>query len=159
MRSLNCAGFNACTSANGPGVRSVLFLQGCSRHCPGCQNANTHDSQKGIVMPVDEVFCRISKACRNKRVTISGGEPLEQPEALYELLRLLKSNNFDTCLYTGSVIEEVPKEFLHYLDYIKCGPYRKELKTYNDQYYGSANQVFYAVKAGKPEIYKEARQA
>lgn len=153
MRCLNCAGWLDCSSANGPGIRSVLFVQGCSRHCADCQNPGTHDKTSHEVVTVQEVFQRIAKACRNKRITISGGEPLEQTEAVFELLKLLKTDGFETCLYTSNALEDVPDEILAYLDYIKCGPFRKNFKNLDSQYFGSINQKFYSVKYGAAQLY------
>lgn len=156
MCRLNCADLKTASSVDGPGIRSVLFVQGCSRNCPGCQNTRTHSKSSGYIMSIEEVYRKIKQVCRNKRITISGGEPLEQPEAVFELLQLLKEDNFNTCLYTGNVIANVPDEILHYLDYIKCGPFRMDLMTVSRQFYGSSNQVFYSVKNGTPTIYKAA---
>lgn len=153
MRRLNCAGWQDCSSVNGPGIRSVLFVQGCSRHCADCQNPSTHDKAEHKVMTIQEAFQHIAKACRNKRITISGGEPLEQIDAVFELLKQLKNGGFETCLYTSNVIEDVPEEILAYLDYIKCGPFRKNFKNSDRQYFGSDNQKFYSVKYGVVQPY------
>lgn len=89
-----------------------------------------------------------------KRVTISGGEPLLQLKELFELVIKLKKKNYDIGLYTSYEIEEVPKELLKYLNFIKVGKYIDKLKIEN-KFYGSSNQKFILLKEG--EIINEKR--
>ena len=84
--------FVPATRANGPGLRSVVHFQGCSLHCPGCWNPS---SQKfhGIEMTVLEVAQRFEEATRLESlegVTFSGGEPMQQAEALLEVMREIR---------------------------------------------------------------------
>ena len=84
--------FVPATRANGPGLRSVVYFQGCSLHCPGCWNPS---SQKfhGIELTVPEVTQRFEEATRLESlegVTFSGGEPMQQAEALLELMREIR---------------------------------------------------------------------
>ena len=84
-------------------------------------------------------FCTKEK-CKNKELTISGGEPLLQVDAVYELITLL--SDFDICLYTGHDISEVPQKLLDKIHYLKYGPYVEKLKTTTMPFIGSSNQVF-----------------
>ena len=70
---------------NGPGIRYVVFFQGCPHHCEGCQNPETHDISGGIEADTDAVMERIRKAKFLDGVTLSGGDPLMQPEAVEAL--------------------------------------------------------------------------
>ena len=125
---------------DGYGYRTVVFLQGCNLRCPGCQNPRTWDINKGISVDVKDLAHHLREKCLNKKLTISGGEPLLQAEALKELLEELK--DFDLCLYTGHELNEVPKEILKYLKYIKVGRFILEQRTSTKPFVGSTNQKF-----------------
>jgi anaerobic ribonucleoside-triphosphate reductase activating protein len=129
---------------DGYGYRTVLFLQGCDIRCKGCQNKSTWDISKGKKVEIKELAEEIRRRCPNKKLTISGGEPLMQKEGLAELLENLK--DFDLCLYTGHDISEVPQEILKYLKYIKYGPFVERSKTTIKPFVGSENQVFTEVE-------------
>lgn len=146
---LNCAGWKQTSCDDGPGIRSVFFLQGCSRNCPGCQNSCTHSKKFGTVMNVEEVFEFIEKNCRNKKITISGGEPLEQKNALVELLDLLNSRGFDICVYTGWNLERVSSDIISKVKYLKCGHFDITKMSSKLMYVGSTNQKMYKISNGK----------
>lgn len=132
---------------DGQGYRTVLFLQGCNLKCPGCQNPSTWDIEKGTLISSADLASILRKKCINKKLTISGGEPLLQADALIDLLEELK--DFDLCLYTGHELSEVPQSILKYLKYIKVGRFEKALKTTTKPYVGSKNQQFLEVDHGK----------
>ena len=125
---------------DGIGYRTVLFLQGCDLHCKGCQNKSTWDISAGIKRDVRDLAKELRERCFNKELTISGGEPLMQQEALLELLEELK--DFDLCLYTGHEYDEIPAKILSYLRYVKVGPYIQKLRTTTKPFVGSLNQQF-----------------
>lgn len=131
---------------DGMGCRTVLFLQGCDIHCPGCQNESTWNPEGGKEMEVSDLALELRRKAENKKITVSGGEPLLQKEPLLELLRELK--DCDLCLYTGHKKEEVPEEILAYLKYLKTGPFVEALKTTMKPFVGSSNQIFMEVKNG-----------
>ena len=158
MKTLLCAGWKQTSCDDGPGIRSVFFLQGCSMHCPGCQNSCTHNKENGVLKTVDEVENEILSKCRNKKITISGGEPLEQLPSLMELLEKLKANNLNICLYTGWDFSKVPEKVFKYVDYLKCGHFDKNKMSQNLMYVGSTNQRMFKKNNGIMEemnlIYK-----
>lgn len=129
---------------DGPGIRGVLFLQGCDFKCEGCHNAKTWDINAGKMYDVLELVNILEKNIPNKKITISGGEPLLQKESLLYLLENIK--DWDICLYTGYSFDEVPKSILYYLKYIKVGKYNKKLKTTTVPFIGSINQYFIYLK-------------
>ena len=131
---------------DGPGIRSLLFCQGCDIHCPGCQNPSSWDPTAGIERDVSELAQEIISSSDNGKVTITGGEPLLQKEAVAELVRLLDEAGMDIALYTGHSKEEVPAEILGHLKYLKHGPYKKELHTSTTPFVGSTNQTFERIK-------------
>ncbi len=136
---INSMDFNG-SLVNGPGVRCLVFLQGCSRHCKECHNPSTWDISKGQAYEIPQLAEDLREKCTNRKITITGGEPLEQPEALEELLIAL--NGFDICLYTSYELDEVPPSILKYLHYIKTGRYVASLRTTTTPYVGSTNQKF-----------------
>ena len=84
--------FVPASRANGPGLRAVVYFQGCSLHCVKCWNPTSHKF-RGIEVPVLEVAQRFEEAVRLEPlegVTFSGGEPMQQAEALLELMREIR---------------------------------------------------------------------
>ena len=95
---INSIKFNR-SLVDGPGVRTVVFFQGCDLRCKGCQNKSTWDMKNGTEVEVAELATLLKKEVCNKKITFSGGEPLMQIEALLELIKLL--DGFDVAVYTG----------------------------------------------------------
>ena len=131
---------------DGPGIRSLLFCQGCDIHCPGCQNPSSWDPNAGTERDVVELAREIITTSDNGKITITGGEPLLQKEAVTELIRLLDEAGMDVALYTGHTKEDVPLEMIAHLKYLKHGPYKKELHTSITPFVGSTNQQFERIK-------------
>lgn len=131
---------------DGPGIRTVLFVQGCDLHCKGCQNKSTWDITKGKKIDIDNLVDELNKRVFNKKITISGGEPLMQKEALIELVNKLSDLEFDIALYTGHQKENVPNAIIDKIKYLKTGNFIQELKTTIKPFVGSENQVFEEVK-------------
>lgn len=140
---INSIKFNR-SLVDGPGVRTVVFFQGCDLRCKGCQNPSTWEMKNGTEMTTDELVTILEKEVVNKKVTFSGGEPLMQVDALIDVAKKLK--DFDIAVYTGHEFEEVPKELLDNITYIKTGSFKEELKSTVKPYVGSTNQEFRRVK-------------
>ena len=106
---------------DGPGVRFVVFTQGCPLRCSCCHNPDTWDIRSGKEYTADEL---VKKAERYKEyfgkeggVTVSGGEPLLQPEFVSEFFSLCKAAGINTCLDTsGCVLNDFVKEMLSVTD-------------------------------------------
>jgi len=84
--------FIPASRANGPGLRAVVFFQGCTLACCGCFNPDTHPF-KGTEVTVDAVAQRVIQAHKDhgvEGVTFSGGEPMQQARALLELIQTLR---------------------------------------------------------------------
>lgn len=129
---------------DGPGVRTVLFLQGCNMRCEGCQNSSIWEIKDGIQTDIDGLATLLRNECVNKKLTISGGEPLLQADAVYELI--CKLEDFDIALYTGCEKKEVPQNILSKIHYLKTGRYIAEQHTTIKPYVGSRNQKFEEVR-------------
>ena len=134
---INSIQFNK-SLVDGPGVRTLVFFQGCDIHCPGCHNQPAWDITKGTLYSVKELAEQIKKGTFNNKITLTGGEPLMQKEALVELLKELKG--LDVIVYTGHQKEDVPEEVWKLTSYVKCGPFIERLKTTIKPYVGSSNQ-------------------
>ena len=91
---------------NGPGERFVVWVQGCSRSCPGCFNPPTHDKNGGSEMTADEII-RQAAAGRAGGLTVSGGEPFEQVAALRDLLEAAGEAGLHRLVYTGYTLDEL----------------------------------------------------
>ena len=100
---------------NGPGDRFVLWFQGCSHKCPGCYNKNIREPKRGIQFDVESLADNANNS-RLDGVTISGGEPFDQPQALLSLLKLLNDHiadyPFGIIVFTGYKIKEIKNEIL-----------------------------------------------
>ena len=140
---INSIKFNR-SLVDGPGVRTVVFFQGCDLRCKGCQNPSTWEMKNGTEMTTDELVTILKKEVVNKKVTFSGGEPLMQVDALIDIVKKLE--RFDIAVYTGHEFEEVPQELLDNITYIKTGSFKEELKSTVKPYVGSTNQEFRRVK-------------
>ncbi len=115
--------------ANGPGARFVIWVQGCSLGCPGCFNPSTHAPGDGRAIAVAELVAHIERTRDIEGVTISGGEPLEQPDALLELARGVRERTPLSILvfsgYTRAEIEALPlgREVIAAIDVLIDGRY------------------------------------
>lgn len=122
-------------TVDGPGIRYVLFLQGCPLKCKYCHNRDTWDTSFGIVKTLDEILEEIKKyvtyfKTSHGGVTVSGGEPLLQAEFVTELFKELHKLNIHTALDTaGSLpINNTIKELLSYTDLVIL-----DIKHINDE--------------------------
>lgn len=108
---------------DGPGIRYVIFFQGCNLRCGCCHNPDTWNINEGKIISAEEL---INNAKRYKEyfknnggITISGGEPLLQAEFAKEIFELAHKENINTCLDTsGSILNEHVKELLDVTDYV-----------------------------------------
>jgi anaerobic ribonucleoside-triphosphate reductase activating protein len=141
----------------GPGRRVGIWVQGCSIHCPGCVSQDTWPRDKSKAIPVRDLVAWCRKASGNALdgVTISGGEPFEQPKALRALLDALAAwrrkdrLDFDILCYSGMPHRKLAKEhgdLLARLDAIIPEPYVNDLPQGN-VWRGSRNQPLVALSA------------
>ena len=120
---------------DGPGVRFVVFMQGCNLRCGCCHNPDTWEMNGGMQYSAEEI---VEKALRYREyfgeeggITVSGGEPLLQTEFIYELFSLCHKNGINTCLDTsGSIMNDKIKELLSVTDRVLL-----DIKYTNDELY------------------------
>ena len=113
--------FQSLGTADGPGVRAVVFMQGCPLRCACCHNPDTWDFNGGTEVTAEEVFTKIKRLKnyfgKDGGVTVSGGEPLMQPEFIKALFTLCKTDGITTAIDTsGCVLNDSIKEVLKLTD-------------------------------------------
>ncbi|SFH22498.1 anaerobic ribonucleoside-triphosphate reductase activating protein [Desulfotomaculum arcticum] len=117
----------------------TVFFQGCKKRCPGCHNPELQPFDGGMELDIRQIKDRI---WRNRdwyeAVVLAGGEPLEQPEALEDLLEFLRGTNIESWLYTGYEPDEIPATIKELADVIVAGPYRQDLHA--EGFPASSNQ-------------------
>ena len=110
---MNIHATEARSRANGPGIRFVVWFQGCSLGCPGCFNPDTHASAVGGDTALAGLMDQILASKHDVQgVTISGGEPFEQPQALLALVEQIRARTALSVLvfsgFTRTEIEALP---------------------------------------------------
>ncbi len=131
---------------DGPGLRSVIWFQGCSHACLECHNPETHAFDSGKKYDVEDVFKMIDALEDQDGITYSGGDPMFQPEAFLEILKYAKSKGYNNLCYTGFVYENllkmapIYKEILDNLDILIDGKFDINKKSFDCKYRGSTNQ-------------------
>lgn len=146
--------------ANGPGLRVVLWCQGCSMHCKGCHNESTWDFNAGEIFndKAEELLFKYLEQPHIKGITFSGGHPLEKENIfeVYKIASRIKSEypDKDIWLYTGKTFESLYLEamldanieayilakLLNKIDVLVDGPYIEEERDITLAYRGSKNQ-------------------
>ena len=101
--------FESFGTVDGPGIRYVIFLQGCHLRCKYCHNRDTWDMNGGFYSSLDEIMNKIDNyknyITPNGGVTVTGGEPLLQVHFLIELFKRLKEKNIHTCIDTSGMVD------------------------------------------------------
>ena len=113
--------FQSLGAVDGPGIRFVVFLQGCNLRCACCHNPDTHAMNSGEEYSAEEI---INRAKRYKEyfgkeggITLSGGDPILQADFAKAIFTLAKEENINTCLDTsGSLLNDKIKELLKVTD-------------------------------------------
>lgn len=141
------AGYKPHTMVNGPGIRFIVFFQGCHHHCDGCQNPDTWDMLGGQSVDTEFLKEKIKKTKFLDGVTLSGGDPFAQPKAAADIAEFAKENGLSVWCYTGAVYESLSKSkdadtlrLLNSIDVLVDGPFVKEKFSETCQWRGSTNQ-------------------
>ena len=143
------------SKVNGPGSRCVVWTQGCSKACKGCFNPETWNTKINNLYEIEQLYKLILSYLHqgNTGITFTGGDPLEQPEEMLQLLTLL-NNHLDLLphgiiLFTGYTIEEIQdssnkalKDCIPLVDLIIDGRFEIDQKI-NNILAGSRNQRFH----------------
>ena len=154
--TLQVAGFVPESITDGPGIRFVVFCQGCVHHCPGCHNAQTWPFEGGQPWEPAAIFEQLRRDPLVRGVTFSGGEPFCQAAAFAELAALLKANRYEVAAYSGWTFEQLCEKaktepdvaaLLQKLDVLVDGPFRQEELSLELKFRGSRNQRILDVPA------------
>ena len=142
---LRIAGVVEESIVDGPGLRFVLFVQGCPIHCPGCQNPQTWDFAGGSEISCRKVLDKILQNPMVHGVTFSGGEPFEQAQALLPLALALKERGYHLMAFSGHELETLLtrpecRPLLETLDLLVDGPFLESEKSLELRFRGSRNQ-------------------
>lgn len=155
---LRVAGFEKESIVDGPGIRYVLFLQGCPHRCPGCHNPQTHEMNGGISMTIEEILKDIHSKKYLDGVTFSGGDPFVQPEPLLELAKQLKADGMHLTVYSGFTYEQLQEKgkadkaiqgLLDTVDLLVDGRFILEKKDLALAFRGSSNQRLIDLKKSR----------
>ena len=133
---------------DGPGLRYVIFTQGCHHACPYCHNQQSWDVNGGKEYTVKQIIRLIKQQKKTKRgVTFSGGEPFLQAEELAQAALAAHQRGWDVVTYTGFTCEELiadnsegVKALLAETDILIDGKYVHKLRSVKLQFRGSSNQ-------------------
>jgi anaerobic ribonucleoside-triphosphate reductase activating protein len=132
---------------DGPGIRTVVFFQGCCHECSGCHNPETWDVKGGVEVVVSDLIPQLKLNPLLAGVTFSGGEPFLQAGPAAALGRIIKTMGLTLWIYTGFVWENLLnspdrqfKELLDIADVLIDGPFVENLHDGNLVFKGSSNQ-------------------
>lgn len=148
-KPLRIAGTVRNSIVDGPGIRYVIFTQGCPHHCPGCHNPQTHDPAGGQDADIEDILTQIQSDPLISGVTFSGGEPFMQPAALLPIAEAVKKQGKHLMIYTGFLYEDLLKmqetdasvrDLLALADVLVDGPFLLARRDLTLPYCGSDNQ-------------------
>lgn len=137
----------------GYGRRAGVWTQGCTIHCPGCLSRDTWEPDPRTAVPVATVLGWLRSLAPLDGVTISGGEPFQQPEAVLELVEGIRSwapPDLDVLIYSGYAASRLRgsvrcRRILDLCDAVVAGPYVERRNTGGSDLRGSTNQRIIAV--------------
>lgn len=147
----------------GPNERVCLWTQGCTKRCDGCMSTDLQ-GDGGATVPPEKVAVLLKTLAKKggcTGLTVSGGDPFEQPAALLCLLQQVRDTFDDILVYTGYTLNEISdgcagdagKACLTYIDVLIDGRYEKAQNTPSCVLRGSANQVIHFLNKQKRESY------
>lgn len=143
---------------DGPGLRFSVFTQGCSHHCPGCHNPETHDPQGGHDEDTEALIAKMKKNPLLSGLTLTGGDPLEQSAPCLELAKAAHALGLNVWAYTGYTWEQLLERndpgqmaLLREVDVLVDGPFILAERSLELDYRGSKNQRLIDVPASLRE--------
>ncbi|MDQ5983241.1 MAG: Anaerobic ribonucleoside-triphosphate reductase-activating protein [Eubacteriales bacterium SKADARSKE-1] len=155
MHKIRLSGLIEESIVDGPGLRFVIFSQGCPHRCKGCHNPQTFDPEAGYDQNIFDIIEKIKKNPLLSGVTFSGGEPFLQAEAFSEIAKRSHEMGLSVMSYTGYLFEDLKKGFdanphwkklLKNVDILVDGPFEIEKKNLLLKFRGSENQRIIDVK-------------
>ena len=133
---------------NGDGCRVTLWVAGCTHHCKGCHNPQTWSFKSGkeFTEDIKNKLYNVLKLPYIKGITLSGGDPLDSFDDIFELVKDIKNsfNDKDIWLFSGYTLEDIQNSekniMLEYIDVLVDGEFKEELKDLSLKFRGSSNQ-------------------
>ena len=165
---LRIAGIERESIVDGPGIRTVIFCQGCLRHCEGCHNPETWPLNAGELVSVDDAAAIVHSNPLCHGITFSGGEPFLQADELFKLAKKLREDGYEIASYTGFTFEELlingtqgQRDLLSVLDVLIDGSFILSERTLDLNFRGSSNQrilnVQESLRVGKAVLEDSSR--
>lgn len=148
-QKLRLAGVVKQSIVDGPGLRLTVFTQGCPHKCPGCHNPETHDFAGGYDGDPATILAELDKNPLLAGVTLTGGEPVCQAEALLPLANGVRERGKNLMMYTGYTLEQLLEmmakdpalaELLSLIDILVDGPFVLAERDLTLLFRGSRNQ-------------------
>ena len=141
---------------DGPGLRMVVWTQGCKHNCKGCHNPQTHSLNGGYEVDTKEIIDQMASLKLQQGITLSGGEPFLQPAPLAEIAKEAHKINLDVWSYTGFTFEQLidknnplyfeNMELFKYVDVLVDGRFEIDKRDISLLFRGSSNQRIIDVK-------------
>jgi anaerobic ribonucleoside-triphosphate reductase activating protein len=134
---------------DGPGLRYAIFTQGCHHHCPGCHNPESQPFDGGTEYTLAALLEDIEANKLIDKVTLTGGDPFDQPHPCAVLAEELKRRGYNVWCYTGALYEDLLEQnktnedvhrLLNSIDVLVDGPFIEARKSLSLHWCGSANQ-------------------
>ncbi|MGI6151860.1 MAG: anaerobic ribonucleoside-triphosphate reductase activating protein [Christensenellales bacterium] len=153
---------------DGPGLRLALFAQGCPHACPGCHNPDTHDFSGGTEADTAEIIAELAKNPLWAGITLTGGEPFCQPEAMLQIAKAAHELGKTVWAYSGWTFEELLQDeaknkLLSECDVLVDGPFLLERRSLALRFRGSDNQriidVPASIQAGQVVLWNDGWDA
>lgn len=149
------------TIVDGPGLRTSIYLSGCTHHCVGCHNPQSWQYENGKPMTVSEILAIIEENGFN--VSLSGGDPFFQIDNLIPLLQQIKKLGISIWCYTGYTYEQIINneklsQALPYIDVLVDGRFDTSKRDIDLRFRGSSNQRLIDVQnssSGKIRFWEE----
>lgn len=142
---MRIAGLVQDSIVDGVGIRFTVFVQGCGHHCPGCHNPQTHDPLGGREMSVEEIVTEMRSNPLTDGLTLSGGEPFDQPEGCLALAEAARAEGLNVWAYSGYRYEQLLADekkaaLLRAVDVLIDGPFLLAERSLALPWRGSRNQ-------------------
>lgn len=140
---------------DGPGIRLVVFTQGCKHNCLGCHNPHTHSFEGGELVSIESIVSMVKENPLLDGITLSGGEPFEQAKVLSKLAKIIKESGYNIITYTGYTYEFIVSSFsdnpdweklLQNTDILIDGRFEIEKRNLALKFRGSENQRIIDIK-------------
>lgn len=140
---------------DGEGIRCVIWTQGCPHNCRGCHNPETHSFDGGVLVDVEDIKRKIDTLELHDGITFSGGDPMIQAGACFQIAKHCHAKGLNVWCYTGYTYEQLIAlsekksdlmDFLNEIDILVDGKFILEEKSYDCVFRGSKNQRLIDVK-------------